>query len=132
MIDAYSIINQEEVFAMEIHETKKNQKNQKHDAIYTKDIARAVQERTGYSLKEIENIIKVLEEVIIYEIFQLGRRVIFQHFGTFWCKTVKAPNNNIYKLHGQKPKKTTKQKWAITFITQRELKKYLGEIKKQQ
>lgn len=93
--------------------------------ISRKELARLISHRTGLPIQDVEKTIKVMQEIMIDEIFMYDTAVSFRNFGTFWRKETKRTNQNIFKLNKTKPKKTAKKRYAISFKTSESLREYL-------
>lgn len=90
---------------------------------------------TGYSQKEVAEICSSLFKLVLYEVFQVGNRVSFRNFGTFWQRENKANNNALSKVNHTRAKdpkaiKANGKNYVLTFKMSKNLRQRTAEIRR--
>lgn len=120
----------------ETDEEKKAKKTRENNPkIADGKIYKEVSQITGYPQKEVKEICTQLFEVLILEVFQVGNRVNFQNFGTFWQKKTKSNNNNLVKFNHTRAKDPSNIKangvnYSLTFRMSKNIKKRIASIRR--
>ena len=125
----------DDLFTEADEENKPKKTRENNPKIADGKIYREVSQITGYPQKEVAEICTQLLEVLILEVFQVGNRVNFRNFGTFWQKKTKSNNNNLFKLNHTRAKDPSNIKangvnYSLTFRMSKNIKKRIASIRR--
>lgn len=119
-------------------EPEKKPKDEPLKRMGDKELAQLISRRSGLSIRDIENVLDILQEIVVDEVFLYDTAIMIRRFGMFWRKsaTRKVSQNSLKNLakDGQKkPKRPTKSKstkYVLNFTSSRILKSYTTELMK--
>ena len=125
----------DDLFAEEDEDSEKRKTRENHPKISDGKLYKEVSQLTGYSQKEVTEICTQLFELIVLEVFQVGNRVNFRNFGTFWQKKTKSNNNNLVKINHTRAKdplsiKANRVNYSLTFRMSKNIRQRISSIRR--
>lgn len=125
----------DDLFTEVDEDSETREKRENHPKIADGKLYKEVSQLTGYSQREVTEICTQLFELIVLEVFQVGNRVNFRNFGTFWQKKTKSSNNNLVKINHTRAKdpisiKANGVNYSLTFRMSKNIRQRISSIRR--
>lgn len=125
----------DDLFTEVDEDSETREKRENHPKIADGKLYKEVSQLTGYSQREVTEICTQLFELIVLEVFQVGNRVNFRNFGTFWQKKTKCTNNNLVKINHTRAKdpisiKANGVNYSLTFRMSKNIRQRISSIRR--